>query len=72
MVKAIAHLWSYKDVTLIVNYDKSLKFQSKKYKSIIENMNLGLMEVDSNEIILNVNNAFVKMSGYSHKGTCWL
>ena len=70
--KAIAHLWSYKDVTLIVNYDKSLKFQSKKYKSIIENMNLGLMEVDSNEIILNVNNAFVKMSGYSHKGTCWL
>ena len=65
--KAIAHLWSYKDVTLIVNYDKSLKFQSKKYKSIIENMNLGLMEVDSNEIILNVNNAFVKMSGYSHK-----
>ena len=65
--KAIAHLWSYKDVTLIFNYDKSLKFQSKKYKSIIENMNLGLMEVDSNEIILNVNNAFVKMSGYSRK-----
>ena len=61
----IAHLWTYKDVTLIVNYDKSLKFQTKKYKSIIENMNLGLMEVDSNEIILNVNNAFVKMCGYS-------
>ena len=62
---AIAHLWTYKDVTLIVNYDKSLHFQSKKYKSIIENMNLGLMEVDNNEIILNVNNAFVKMCGYS-------
>ena len=63
--KPTAHLWTYKDVTLIVNYDKSLKFQSKKYKSIIENMNLGLMEVDNNEIILNVNNAFVKMCGYS-------
>ena len=62
---AIAHLWTYKDVTLIVNYDKSLHFQSKKYKSIIENMNLGLMEVDNNEIILNVNNAFAKMCGYS-------
>ena len=61
----IAHLWTYKDVTLIVNYDKSLHFQSKKYKSIIENMNLGLMEVDNNEIILNVNNAFAKMCGYS-------
>ncbi len=63
----IAHLWTYKDVTLIVNYDKSLKFQSKKYKSIIENMNLGLMEVDANETILNVNNAFIKMCGYSKR-----
>ena len=63
----IAHLWTYKDVTLIVNYDKSLKFQSKKYKSIIENMNLGLMEVDTNETILNVNNAFIKMCGYSKR-----
>ena len=63
--KPTAHLWTYKDVTLIVNYDKSLQFESKKYKSIIENMNLGLMEVDNNETILNVNNAFVKMCGYS-------
>ena len=63
--KPTAHLWTYKDVTLIVNYDKSLQFQSKKYKSIIENMNLGLMEVDNNETILNVNNAFSKMCGYS-------
>ena len=63
--KPTAHLWTYKDVTLIVNYDKSLQFESKKYKSIIENMNLGLMEVDNNEIILNVNNAFSKMCGYS-------
>jgi PAS domain S-box-containing protein len=63
--KPTAHLWTYKDVTLSVNYDKSVEFQRKKYKSIIENMNLGLMEVDSNETILNVNNAFVKMCGYS-------
>jgi len=63
--KPTAHLWTYKDVTLIVNYDKSLQFESKKYKSIIENMNLGLMEVDNNETILNVNNAFSNMCGYS-------
>jgi two-component system, sporulation sensor kinase E len=61
----IGHVWSYKDVTLNMNYDKSLEFQNKKYKSIIENMNLGLMEVDNNETILNVNNAFSKMCGYS-------
>ena len=46
----------------------ALQFQTKKYKSIIENMNLGLMEVDANETILNVNNAFVKMCGYSPEG----
>ena len=30
-------------------------------------MNLGLMEVDNNDIILNINNAFVQMSGFSSK-----
>jgi two-component system, sporulation sensor kinase E len=63
----IAHLWTYKDVTLIVNYDKNLEFQNKKYKGIIENMNIGLMEVDNNDIILNINNAFVKMCGFNSK-----
>ena len=63
--KTIAHLWTYKDVTLISNYDKSIEFQRKKYKSIIDNMNLGLMEVDNDETILNVNNAFSNMCGYS-------
>ena len=30
-------------------------------------MNLGLMEVDANETILNINNAFIKMCGYSKR-----
>ncbi|MDC1325191.1 PAS domain S-box protein [Ulvibacter sp.] len=63
----IAHIWTYKDVTLILNYDKSLKFQNKKYKRIIENMNMGLMEVDNNDVILNVNNAFVNMCGFKEE-----
>tara|TARA_B110000285_G_scaffold36646_1_gene39658 strand:+ start:1316 stop:3799 length:2484 start_codon:yes stop_codon:yes gene_type:complete len=63
----IAHIWTYKDVTLILNYDKSLEFQNKKYKRIIENMNMGLMEVDNNDVILNVNNAFINMCGFKEE-----
>ena len=62
----IAHIWTYRDVTLVINYDKSLKFQNQKYKRIIENMNMGIMEVDNNNVILNVNNAFVKMCGFKN------
>ncbi len=65
--KKTAQIWNYRDITLKINYDKGLEFQSKKYKSIIQNMNLGLMEVDNNDIILNINNAFVQMSGFSSK-----
>lgn len=63
--KLDGHIWRYRDVTLQINYDKSLEFQNKKYKNIIENINLGLMEVDNNDVILAVNNAFCNMSGYA-------
>ena len=49
--KKTAQIWNYRDITLRINYDKGLEFQSTKYKSIIQNMNLGLMEVDNNDII---------------------
>jgi PAS domain S-box-containing protein len=66
--KLDGHVWRYRDVTLQINYDKSLEFQNTKYKNTIENINLGLMEVDNNDIILSVNKAFCKMSGYdSHE-----
>ena len=65
--KKTAQIWNYRDITLKINYDNSLEFQSKKFTSIIQNMNLGLMEVDNNDIILDVNNAFIQMSGFSSK-----
>ncbi|NRB62757.1 MAG: response regulator [Saprospiraceae bacterium] len=36
-----------------------------KYKTLIDNMDLGLMEVDSEHNILNVNKSFERMVGYS-------
>ncbi|MGX1928608.1 PAS domain S-box protein [Flagellimonas sp. 2504JD4-2] len=59
------HLWSYNDVTLRKNYRKNLEIQKEKYSSIIANMNLGLVEVDSDENILMVNQSFSDMIGLS-------
>jgi two-component system, sporulation sensor kinase E len=63
--KIIGHVWSYKDVTLKINYDQSLEYQNSKYKRIIENMNLGLLEINNKEEILTTNDAFLKMTGYT-------
>jgi PAS domain S-box-containing protein len=41
-----------------------LKFQEKKYRSIIANMNLGLVEVDIDNNLQYANSSFCKMSGY--------
>jgi PAS domain S-box-containing protein len=59
------HMWSYKDVTLKRNYRHSLEAQKQKYSNIITNMNLGMMEVNTEGEILMVNQSFEKMSGYS-------
>jgi PAS domain S-box-containing protein len=58
------HLWSYDDITLLKNYNEGLKHEKEKYRSIIDNMNIGLVEVDLDDTILTVNNRFSEMSGY--------
>lgn len=45
--------------------EQALKIKEEKYRGILANMNLGLMEVDNDEIIQYVNNSFCLMSGYS-------
>lgn len=44
--------------------ESNLKFQEEKFRNIIANMNLGLMEVDNNEIAKYVNQSFLEISGY--------
>ncbi|MDC6406244.1 MULTISPECIES: PAS domain S-box protein [Maribacter] len=58
------HLWAYHDVTIGKNYKKNLEAQREKYSSIIANMNLGLVEVDNNDVIQMVNQSFCQMSGF--------
>jgi len=58
------HLWTYDDITERKRSEIKLKKQEEKYRSIIANMNLGLIEVDLEERIRYVNQSFCLMSGY--------
>ena len=42
-----------------------LSLQEEKFRNIIENMNLGILEVDNNDVIQYANNSFSQISGYS-------
>jgi PAS domain S-box-containing protein len=44
--------------------ENNLKFQEEKYRNMIANMNLGLIEVDNDEIIKYANQRFLEISGY--------
>jgi PAS domain S-box-containing protein len=58
------HLWKYNDITAQKNAEDSLKRSEEKYRSIIANMKLGLMEVDIFERIVFANQSFCDMCGY--------
>jgi PAS domain S-box-containing protein len=58
------HLWNYRDVTKQRNILSAIKRSEEKYRSIIENMNLGLLEVDEEDKILYANQSFCNMSGF--------
>lgn len=58
------HLWNYRDVTKQRNNLSAIKRSEEKYRSIIENMNLGLLEVDEEDKILYANQSFCNMSGF--------
>ncbi len=61
------HLWTYRDVTLRRKFRESIEAERQKYSNIIANMNLGLIEVNTDDEILMVNQSFEEMSGYVEK-----
>lgn len=52
------------DITNQRAADSRLKAEREKYSSIIANMNLGLIEVDNDDIIQMTNQSFCNMSGF--------
>ncbi len=45
--------------------EKSLKNSEQKYRRIIDNIKLGLLEVDSDDIIKHANKPFLEVTGYT-------
>lgn len=52
------------DITGMIEAERALKKSEEKYRSIIANMNLGLLEVGTDEEIIYANNSFCEMSGF--------
>ncbi|MFC3560110.1 PAS domain-containing hybrid sensor histidine kinase/response regulator [Pedobacter jamesrossensis] len=53
------------DITERKSVEESLRINEEKYRSILANMKLGLLEVDNEGKITYANNSFCYMSGYS-------
>jgi len=58
------HLWKYNDISERKRAEDHLKRQEEKYRNIIANMNLGLLEVDNNQMIRYANQSFCEVSGF--------
>lgn len=59
------HLWKYTDITDRESVNRKLQQQEEKYRSIIDNMKLGLLEVTLEDEIQFVNKTFCDISGYT-------
>ena len=58
------HLWQYSDVTKEYYDQENLQRSEEKYRGIIENMELGLLEVDNQGLIIRSYPRFCAMTGY--------
>jgi len=56
--------WFFHDVTEEYHAQMLLQYSEEKYRGIIENLEMGILEVDNNEKILVANPIFCKMVGY--------
>ncbi|TDN38853.1 hypothetical protein A8B98_22080 [Hymenobacter sp. UV11] len=63
--KSIGHLWTFEDITERYKAEQALKRQEEKYRSIIENMQLGLVEMDLGYRVKYANQSYAQMVGYT-------
>ena len=61
----IGRLWKYEDITERKANEDALKRREEKYRGILENMNLGLVEIDLDGQIIFVNDSYCEITGYT-------
>jgi PAS domain S-box-containing protein len=63
----IGRLWQYDDITKRKNEEQVLRRREEKYRGILENMNMGLVELDLDSRILFCNDSFSQITGYTQR-----
>lgn len=63
----LGHLWRYTDVTERFLSREQLRLSEEKYRGIMNNMELGLLEVDNQQLITHAYERFCQMVGYSQE-----
>ena len=58
-------LWQYKDISSIIQKYAKITQDEAKYRSIVDNMDLALIEVDKNDVIHKVYARFCELTGYA-------
>ena len=61
----LGQLWKYQDITARTRAEAELRRREEKYRSIIENMSLGLVEADLDDHLIYANQSFCTMTGFS-------
>lgn len=64
----IGQLWQVRDVTQEFRFNERIERSEEKYRGLIENMHLGLLEVDHEHRILRAYDWFCDMLGYTEEG----
>lgn len=59
------HLWEYADITEQHHSQELIRKSEEKYRGIMNNMELGLLEVDNDQKIIRAYDRFCKMVGYT-------
>lgn len=62
--RLVQHFVIVEDITERKMAEKAMQVNEEKYRNIITNMNLGLVEVDNEDIIQFANHTFCEMSGF--------
>ena len=63
----IGQLWQVRDVTQEFRFNERIERSEEKYRGLIENMHLGLLEVDHEHRILRAYDWFCDMLGYTEE-----
>ena len=63
--KSLGRLWFFEDVTDRKHNELKIRRSEEKYRGIMENMELGLLEVNQNGIVTRAYDRFCAMTGYT-------